>query len=219
MTDKVFIESKIREAAKGKTYRRDVVDTFEHIDERVEFIRKMMETESFVSPNHVTCTINESSSKKTRQIVKPFYWYEQVVHHMFVDMFKQVVLSGFYEWSCGSIPDRGQHYAKKRIEKYIRKHSRQRFYVLKLDIRHFYASIDRNILKRMLRKDIRDKKFYNLACKIIDYDNDPNGKGVPLGFYSSQWFGNYYLKHLDHYIKQELQADLYIRYVDDMVLF
>ena len=49
--------------------------------------------------------------------------------------------------------------------------------------------------------------------------NDPNGKGVSLGFYSSQWFGNYYLKHLDHYIKQELQADLYIRYVDDMVLF
>lgn len=43
-------------------------------------------------------------------------------------------------------------------------------------------------------------------------------KGVPLGYYTSQWFGNFYLKALDHYIKEELHAKHYMRYMDDMVI-
>ena len=34
-----------------------------------------------------------------------------------------------------------------------------------------------------------------------------------------QWFANYYLQDLDHYIKEELKVKYYIRYMDDMVLF
>ena len=43
-------------------------------------------------------------------------------------------------------------------------------------------------------------------------------KGVPLGYFTSQWFGNFYLKELDHYIKQKLGAVHYMRYMDDMVI-
>ena len=43
-------------------------------------------------------------------------------------------------------------------------------------------------------------------------------KGVPLGYFTSQWFGNFYLKALDHYIKEELHAEHYMRYMDDMVI-
>ncbi|MFR1310763.1 MAG: RNA-directed DNA polymerase [Gallintestinimicrobium sp.] len=43
-------------------------------------------------------------------------------------------------------------------------------------------------------------------------------KGVPLGYFTSQWFGNFYLKTLDHYIKEELHAEHYMRYMDDMVI-
>ena len=39
-----------------------------------------------------------------------------------------------------------------------------------------------------------------------------------MGYFTSQWFGNFYLKELDHYIKQKLGAVHYMRYMDDMVI-
>lgn len=44
------------------------------------------------------------------------------------------------------------------------------------------------------------------------------GGGLPIGYYTSQWFSNLYLEGLDHYIKEKLQIPYYIRYVDDIVL-
>jgi len=40
-------------------------------------------------------------------------------------------------------------------------------------------------------------------------------KGVPLGYFTSQWFGNFYLKALDHYIKEDRGCHYYGRYMDD----
>ena len=40
-----------------------------------------------------------------------------------------------------------------------------------------------------------------------------------FGNYTSQWFANFYLQDLDHYIKEDLKVPYYIRYMDDMVLF
>ena len=40
-----------------------------------------------------------------------------------------------------------------------------------------------------------------------------------MGFYLSQWLANWYLQDLDHYIKEQLGARYYIRYMDDMVIF
>ena len=34
-----------------------------------------------------------------------------------------------------------------------------------------------------------------------------------------QWFSNWYLQELDHFIKEELHAIYYVRYMDDMVIF
>ena len=60
---------------------------------------------------------------------------------------------------------------------------------------------------------------------IIDGAGNPAGddrkdaRGLPLGFYTSQWLANFMLQPLDHYIKEELHAVHYIRYMDDMVVF
>lgn len=44
-------------------------------------------------------------------------------------------------------------------------------------------------------------------------------RGYLFGNYTSQWFANFYLQDLDHYIKEELKVPYYVRYMDDMVLF
>jgi len=46
----------------------------------------------------------------------------------------------------------------------------------------------------------------------------PEGKGLPVGNYSSQFFANLYLNELDQFIKRELKCRYYLRYVDDLVL-
>jgi hypothetical protein len=43
--------------------------------------------------------------------------------------------------------------------------------------------------------------------------------GLPIGNLTSQFFGNYYLNPLDHFIKETLRCKAYVRYVDDFVLF
>src|SRR5699024_3392330 len=78
----------------------------------------------------------------------------------------------------------------------------------------FYPSIDNEILKRMLRKKIKDPHCLWLIDIIID-SND----GQPIGYYTSQWFANFFLEELDHLIKEEFEVKYYIRYVDDLVLF
>ena len=41
---------------------------------------------------------------------------------------------------------------------------------------------------------------------------------MPLGNLTSQFFANVYLNELDYFVKHELKAKYYIRYVDDFVL-
>lgn len=55
----------------------------------------------------------------------------------------------------------------------------------------------------------------NLLFRIIDATKI----GLPLGFYTSQWFANFYMQTVDHFIKEKLGAKHYIRYMDDMVIF
>jgi hypothetical protein len=48
--------------------------------------------------------------------------------------------------------------------------------------------------------------------------NQPAHLGLPIGNLSSQFFANVYLDELDQYIKHQIKAKHYIRYVDDFIL-
>src|SRR6185437_10005969 len=49
-------------------------------------------------------------------------------------------------------------------------------------------------------------------------ENAPEGCGIAIGNLSSQFFANVYLNELDQFVKHELRASRYMRYVDDFVL-
>lgn len=101
------------------------------------------------------------------------------------------------------------------IEKWIRIDPKNCKYVLKMDIRHFFDSIPHDRLKAKLKKTVHDEKMLELLFRIIDVTE----VGIPLGFYTSQWLSNWYLQGLDHFIKEQLCAVHYMRYMDDMVIF
>lgn len=223
------VEEKFHKAAKGKTERPDVAAILnpENIQQHVETVIEQLSNtapEWYDVPNpekawkptrHGKVKINEGTGKKERSIEKPRYNYEQVVHHIVVSACYDIFMQGMYEFSCGSVPERGAHYGKKYIERWIRTDTKNCKYVLKMDIRHFFESVDHDVLKAWLEKKIRDKRMLHILNLIIDGSE----QGLPLGFYTSQWLSNFMLQPLDHYIKEELHAVHYIRYMDDMVVF
>jgi hypothetical protein len=107
-------------------------------------------------------------------------------------------------------------------------------YVLKCDVKRYFPSIDREILKEKVRGPITDPDTLWLIETIIDGESGCesfyNGtgdmplfdsvrkRGIPIGNLTSQVFANVYLDSLDHFVCEGLGCREYLRYVDDFVL-
>lgn len=209
------IRQAIEEAAKGKRERRDVKRVLNNIDFHVERVQKLLINEEYSAHIDRVCVINEGTHMKVRRIRKPHFKYDQIIHHAVIQVLEPILMKPMYEMSCGSIPGRGSHYGRKRIEKWIRSDIKNTKYVFKMDIKHFYESVDKDILKAMLQKKIKDWRMLKLLFEIIDGCE----RGLPLGNYTSQWFANFMLTQLDHHIKEQLKVKYYVRYMDDIVIF
>lgn len=89
------------------------------------------------------------------------------------------------------------------------------YYILKGDVKKFFYSIDKEILKKKVERKIKDKDALDIVFKIIDSEEH----GLGIGNMTSQVLAIFYLNDLDHYIKEELKIKYYIRYQDDFLLF
>ena len=100
-----------------------------------------------------------------------------------------------------------------------RNHTRTAW-VLKCDIRKFFANIDHKILKNILAESIGNEGTLRLLAQVIgSFSSNGNlGVGLPLGNLTSQLLVNVYMNKFDHFIKRELKVRFYIRYADDFVL-
>lgn len=125
----------------------------------------------------------------------------------------------FDSYSCRL--EKGTHKAIVRFNQFFLKVSRNNTntcWVLKGDIRKFFASIDHEILINILKDYISDENIIWLLTKVIDSFQAENGKGLPLGNLTSQLFANVYLNEFDRFIKHRIKAKFYIRYADDFVI-
>lgn len=233
------IKAAFFEASKGKRNRNDVKRILNNIDYHVGVVKKMLEettphdkSKGYKPSISSKETINEGTNKKKRKIEKPHYQYDQVIHHVVMRQLVPYIMKSIYKHVYGSIPKRGAHSGKKTIEKWLRNDPRNTKYCAKLDIRHFYESVDHSVLKKWLSSKIQDIYLLEILNRIIGIhvdktilireleDKDEYIKtGLPLGFFTSGWFGNWLLQPLDYLIKQQLNVKYYIRYMDDMVLF
>jgi RNA-directed DNA polymerase len=92
-------------------------------------------------------------------------------------------------------------------------------YALKADIKSYFQSVDQRILLSIVRRRIPDEDALWLIQTILSNQKTAApGKGMPLGNLTSQFLANVYLAELDQFVKHELRAKYYIRYVDDFVI-
>lgn len=208
----------ILKPSKGKRNRADVAKVLSDMEKSIKTIVEYEQDliNGKVEPRkHDTCIINERGPHKQREILKPDYMPEQIIHHIAVDAIKEAVLHGMYIYVLGSVPGRGAHLGKRVIEKWIRNDEKNTRIVGKMDIRHFFQSVDHEILRNWIRKKIRPGEIRDLLEILLEASD----VGLPLGFYTSQWFANFLLQPLDHYIKEELHIKYMTRYMDDIVIF
>jgi retron-type reverse transcriptase len=122
-------------------------------------------------------------------------------------------------YSCRD--NKGTHRAMKRFDMFGRiesKNHTKTVWVLKCDIRKFFASISHEILFGILRKRIQDEDILKLLENIIgSFDSGVEGVGLPLGNLTSQLLVNIYMNESDQYMKHILKVKYYIRYADDFV--
>lgn len=205
----------VLDSAKGKRKKRAIQRVFKDTAAAVIYVKSLLENKTYIPSKYVEAKIYDGLSNKERTIFKPRYYPDQIIHWCLINVIRPLIMRGMYKWSCASIPNRGGLYAKKACEKWIQTDPKATKYCLKIDIRKFYPSIDKDVLKRKLRTLIKDEDCLWLADSIID----SHSTGLPIGNYTSQWFANFYLQDTDYFIKQKLGIVHYIRYMDDMVLF
>ncbi len=124
-------------------------------------------------------------------------------------------------------------YLKLDISSFFRSINKQILYDLieKRINKQFSFSGDRDWLQDILW--LTRKIVFHDPCKNFIYRGDPdlkklipknkslfysNGNGLPIGNLTSQFFANIYLNELDHFVKDELCCDRYLRYVDDFII-
>ncbi|MDT4841303.1 group II intron reverse transcriptase/maturase [compost metagenome] len=170
---------------------------------------------------------------------------DRIVHHLLYNRIGAGIESTFIADSCACIPGRGTLYAAERLEAKILRATQnwsKPIYYLKADLANFFVSIDKRVLDRQLRALIDDPWWRALALHVLWHDPrqdyevrsprhlfnkvpqhkrltaQPAHLGLPIGNLSSQFFANVYLNELDQFVKHQLRAKHYVRYVDDFVL-
>ena len=215
MLDKELIRQAFIKMRKGKSKRKKIQIINANLDYYIDKMYESLKNSipdgdnpelAFIPPIHKPIKIHEHG--KDRLIYVPDIW-EQWVHHIIMQVLAPICMKKFHYDSYGSIPNKGLHKGAKQFVKYKKKYK----YAYKCDIRHFYANIRKDVLRKQLESFIDDDWFIELIMTCFTHHK----KGLPLGFYLSQWLANVVLNDLDWMI--EGSGLDHIRYVDDIVIF
>ena len=199
-------------ARKGKRWQ-DTVKRFEHsLDSNIEAIYSALTDKTFTTSPYTRRRIYEP---KERIIYKLPFNQDRIVQHALMNILEPVwdALMIHDSYSCRK--GKGIHAGSRRTMDFIRKVGK-RGYCLKMDVRKFYPSINHDIMYDIVKHKIKCKNTLWLLKDIIY--SFKGGYNIPIGNYTSQWFGNLYMNELDQFMKHGHQVKYYVRYCDDVVI-
>ena len=206
-----------KEFSIGKKSRKDVEEFQRHLMTHIISLHKELKTKSY---KHSAYEAFNISDPKPRNIHKAKV-RDRLLHHALYrklyPFFDKTFIADSYSCRLG----KGTHKAIDRFQSFankVSKNNTKTVWVLKCDIKKFFASIDQEILLKILNEYIPDKDIINLFSKIIgSFYSTEIGKGLPLGNLTSQLLVNIYMNKFDQFVKHKLKAKYYIRYADDFV--
>lgn len=139
---------------------------------------------------------------------------DRVVHHALVNVLEPIYEKIFIDTSYATRKDKGHHQAILKAQQLLG----QKPWFLKSDVDQYFASIHQETLLAIIEQKIKDRRLLEITSRIVHNGGD-SGYGLPIGNLTSQFFANVYLNELDYFVKHQLKAKHYVRYMDDFVAF
>ncbi len=208
-----------REFLKNKRGRRDIERFSIHLTDNILALRRELFDKTYQHGPYRAFRINDP---KPRDIHKATV-RDRLLHHAIYRILYPYFDPKFIFDSYSCRYDKGVHRAINRFRddalKVSRNHTRT-VWVLKCDIRKFFANINHEILDNSLKKHIRSGYTILLLSKVVRsfHTKDRPGIGLPLGNLTSQLLVNIYMNEFDHFLKRELKVKYCVRYADDFVI-
>jgi len=198
------------DARKGKRKKRATFEFENNLGMNIQDLYDRTHNGTYVPDPYFKFIIHEP---KERIIHAPSFRdvvLQHAIYRTIYDIFDRSFISTSFACRKG--------YGTYKTSDYVQKMMRQcdpDLYILKLDIRKFFYSIDRKVLRSLVERKIKDNKFVDVMMLFVKNEGDT---GIPIGNLLSQIYALIYLNPLDHYVKRTLKIKRYARYVDDFVL-
>jgi len=208
-----------REFVKGKKQRKDVQEFERNLMSNIISLHNDLAGRTYKHSSYEAFNI---SDPKPRNIHKAKV-RDRLLHHALYrklyPFFDRIFIADSYSCRFG----KGTHKAIERFSFFVRKVSKNHtktVWVLKCDIKKFFASVDQNILIEIIKEHISDQNIIVLISEIVgSFHSTKVGVGLPLGNLTSQLLVNIYMNKFDQFMKHQIKAKYYIRYADDFVIF
>ena len=202
-------------ASKGKSNYHIVKYVNNNLEKCITEIQDMLNNKTYQVSDYSKEIINDKG--KVRELYKLPYFPDRIIQWAIMLQIKEDIEKRYVSCSYASIENKGVHNASMKLRSYLKEIPKgEEIYCFKMDISKYYPSIDTDILKRKLRKIFKDSDLLWLLDTIID--KVPEGGGLPIGSYLSQYLANLYLTPLDRFIIENKKNKRVVRYMDDIVI-
>ena len=199
-----------RKARKGKTHTYGVRVHDKNREANILALHEALLTKTFKTSPYDVFTIFEP---KERLIFRLPYYPDRIVHHAIMNVLEPIWVKTFTYNTYSCIKKRGIEGCARQVDKIIREFEGKPLYCLKIDIKKYYPSISHNVMKRLIRRKIKDADLLWLLDEIID-----SAQGLPIGNYLSQYLANLFLCYFMHRVNEVLKLDA-AEYADDITFF
>ncbi|MBI4256701.1 group II intron reverse transcriptase domain-containing protein [Candidatus Uhrbacteria bacterium] len=204
------------EFVRGKRARSDVMEFELNLMENLIELHFRLANFRYCHEPYQAFTILDPKTRKIHKATVIDRILHRAVYRKLYPTFDPTFITDSFSCRKG----KGTHKALDRFRAvaWIASHNHRRtIWVLKCDIRKFFASVDHATLIHILDQQLDDKLIVNLLSTIVESFHVEPGKGLPLGNITSQLFANIYMNEFDQFVKHGLGFKHYIRYADDFV--
>ncbi|NTW14694.1 MAG: hypothetical protein HGA31_06765 [Candidatus Moranbacteria bacterium] len=201
----------------GKRNRQDVLIFERNLMDNIIALHRDLAAKTYCHSGYEAFRISDPKPRHIHKASVRDRVVHRAVYRILFPFFDRLFIADSFSCRDG----KGVHKALDRFRVFVRKvsHNHTRtVWVLKCDVRKFFASIDHDILLRILREHIPDRDILGLLVEIVGSFHTEPGKGLPLGNLTSQLLSNVYLNEFDRFVKHTIRARYYIRYADDFVI-
>jgi retron-type reverse transcriptase len=208
-----------REFVRGKRGKRDVQEFSLSLMDNIFSLRDDLINHTYEHGGYQAFNISDPKPRNIHKASVRDRLLHRALYRKLYPFFDRIFISDSY--SCRI--NKGTHKSVNRFRSLaykVGKNNTKTCWVLKCDIRKFFASVNHGILLEILKQYMPDKNILWILGKVIEsFNSTKPGTGLPLGNLTSQLLVNIYMNEFDQFIKHKLKAKFYVRYADDFVIF